>query len=153
MTKKRILIIDDEIGFTRLLKHSLEQTGNYEARVENYAGNALQAAETFQPDLVLMDIFMPGMSGGDVAAQFRSSTRVSSIPIVFLTAAISRSRMKEHEGFVLGTRIIAKPASLEEILSGINDCLTRAPGERGGSVDLGSLPDGRHESTISMNPM
>lgn len=58
------MVVDDEVPFTRLLKMSLEQGGRYVVRVENDPCRALQAANQFLPQLVLMDVMMPGMDGG-----------------------------------------------------------------------------------------
>lgn len=126
MSKTRILIIDDEIPFTRMLKANLEGLDRFEVRVENCPEESLAVAKAFQPHLVLMDVFMPRLSGGDVAAQLQANPGTCSIPIIFLTAAISRPRMKQHAGFILGTRVIAKPASLEEIVSSMDQCLAQA---------------------------
>jgi two-component system, OmpR family, response regulator len=126
MTRKRILIVDDEFIAARLLKNNLEQTGRYEARVENWAEDAVQAAREFKPDLVLMDIIMPRMLGGNVAAAFGADPELQRTPIIFLTAAVKKSIVADHEGVISGNRIIAKPASLEEILRRIEEILPTA---------------------------
>ena len=58
--KKRILVVDDEPSITRLLKLNLEQTGDYEVATENSPKAAVAAAEEFQPELLLLDVVMPG---------------------------------------------------------------------------------------------
>lgn len=117
MNKKRILIIDDEEGFTRMLKLNLEQTGRYDARVVNWPEKALGVAREFRPDLVLLDVLMPRMVGGDVAAQLRADAHLQNVPIIFFTAAVRKSVIEEHGGVVAGTPIIAKPASFEEVIA------------------------------------
>jgi CheY-like chemotaxis protein len=82
MGKKRILLVDDEKSFTNLLKLNLEDTGNYEVRVENWAEDALPAAQQFKPDLVLLDIIMPRLPGGNVAAQIKEDPALKDTPIV-----------------------------------------------------------------------
>jgi CheY-like chemotaxis protein len=119
MNKKRILVIDDEAGFTRMLKLNLEQTGRYEARVVNEPEDALEAARQFVPDLVLLDVFMPRMSGGDVAMQLRLEPSLRDLPIIFFTAAVKKSRVEEHEGVIGGDPFLAKPATFEEVLAAI----------------------------------
>jgi len=119
MSKQRILIIDDEVGFTRVLRLNLEQTGRYEARVVNEPEEALEAARQFQPNLVLLDVFMPRMSGGDVAAQLRREPFFQCCPIVFFTAAVKKSLVQEHEGIIGQDPFLAKPASFEEVLAAI----------------------------------
>ncbi len=84
--KRRILIIDDEPGFTTLLKHSLESEGYYLVEEENEASHALIAAREFDPDLFILDVMMPEMDGSDVAAMLRADRRFKYTPILFLTA-------------------------------------------------------------------
>jgi CheY-like chemotaxis protein len=120
---KRILIVDDEVGFSRMLKLNLEQTGRFEARVVNVPEEALAAAREFVPDLVLLDVFMPRMSGGDVAAQLRQEPFFQGRPIVFFTAAVKKSLVREHEGQIGGDSFLAKPASFEEVLAAIEQHL------------------------------
>ena len=117
MNKRRILVIDDEPGFTRMLKLNLEQTNRFEVRVVNWPEEALAAARAFQPDLVLLDVFMPRLSGGDVAAQLREQGGFTTLPIIFFTAAVQKSRVEEHGGVIGGAPFIAKPATFEEVLA------------------------------------
>jgi len=119
MNRKRILLVDDEISFTRLLKLNLEKTNDYEVRVENWAEDALAAAREFQPDLVLLDVVMPRMVGGDVAAQLQADAGLKATPIVFFSAAVGKQWVEEHEGVVGRFPFIAKPASVIEVI----DCI------------------------------
>jgi CheY-like chemotaxis protein len=115
MNKKRIMIVDDEAPFTRLLKLSLEQTGQYTVQVENNPRGAVHAAKQFLPDLVLMDVMMPGIDGGSLAAQFQASVQLEKVPIVFLTAAVKRDEVRTHEGQIGGLPFLAKPVDLREV--------------------------------------
>ena len=72
MITKRILVVDDEPSVTRNLKLNLESSDGYDVFAENHAANALTAARIFRPDLILLDVIMPGMDGGDVAARLRA---------------------------------------------------------------------------------
>jgi two-component system, OmpR family, response regulator len=119
MKRKRILVVDDEVGFTRLLKLNLEHTSNYDVRVVNWAEDALPAAREFRPDVVLLDVIMPRLAGGDVAACLWADASLKQTPIVFFTAAVSRTRVKEHDGLIDGFPLLAKPASVEEIIDRI----------------------------------
>jgi two-component system, OmpR family, response regulator len=116
MSKKRILIVDDEVESSRLLKSNLEQTGNYEARVENCPEDAVAAAHEFEPHLVLLDILMPRMSGGNVVAAFEADPLLKHLPIIFLTAAVRRRQVEDHQGIICEHPCLAKPASMEEIV-------------------------------------
>ena len=111
MNKKRILIIDDEPSLTRLVKWNLEATGKYKVREENLAEHALAAAREFKPELVLLDVMMPGKDGGDVASQLQAAPELKGVPIVFLTAAVKKDEQGVHGGFPY----LAKPVDLEEL--------------------------------------
>lgn len=113
--KKRVLVVDDEKSFTNLLKLNLEQTGRYEVRAENWGEDALPAAREFKPDIMLLDIIMPRMPGGNVVAQFQADPEFKDLPIVFLTAAIQRSTVAQNDGIICDHPCIAKPATIEEI--------------------------------------
>ena len=117
MNKKRILLLDDEVSFTRLLKLNLEQTNRYEVRAENWPEDVLAAAREFKPDLMLLDVMMPRMFGGDIAAQFRADEELKGIPIVFLTATVRKQRVDEHAGMISGYPFLAKPATTEEVIA------------------------------------
>ena len=117
--KKKILLVDDEKSFTSLLKLNLEDTGNYEVRVENWAEDAYPAAKQFKPDLVLLDIIMPRMPGGDVAAQIDADPALKGTPIVFLTAAVRKHQVEENEGIICERPCLAKPATVEEVIDAI----------------------------------
>ena len=114
--KKKVLLVDDEKSFTNLLKMNLEQTGRFEVRAENWGEDALPAAKEFKPDIMLLDIIMPRMPGGNVVALFEADPEMKDLPIIFLTAAIQRSTVAAHDGIICDHPCIAKPANLDEII-------------------------------------
>ncbi|HMJ90868.1 MAG TPA: response regulator, partial [Candidatus Acidoferrum sp.] len=69
-----------------------------------------------KPDIMLLDIIMPRMPGGNVVAQFQADPELKDLPIVFLTAAIQRSTVAENDGIICDHPCIAKPANLDEII-------------------------------------
>ena len=115
MNKKRIMIVDDEAALTRLLKLSLEQTGRYTVQTENNPAGAVRTAKGFLPDLVFMDVMMPGIDGGALATQFQAAPQLEAVPIVFLTAAVKREELRTHQGKIGGLPFLAKPVDLQEI--------------------------------------
>ena len=123
--KKRILVVDDEASITRLLKLNLEQTNNYEVRTENDATAALAAAEEFKPDLILLDVMMPGMDGGELAASFQANATLKSVPIVILTAAATKGEVYARGGKVGGLPFLAKPVEIAEVIASIKQNLRK----------------------------
>jgi CheY-like chemotaxis protein len=119
MKKKRILIVDDEASFTRLV--SLNLSYQYYVRVENSPTEARQAALEFKPDLILLDVMMPQMDGGDLASALRADPALQNVPIVFLTAAVAKQEVSSHGGTIGGFPFLAKPASVQEI----RDCIEK----------------------------
>ena len=113
--KKRILVVDDRASDTRLVKLYLEGTNDYVVREENDAKAALSAAEEFQPHLILLDVMMPGMDGGDVAACFRENEKLKAVPIVFLTSAVTKGEVEAGGGWIGGFPFLAKPFVLSEV--------------------------------------
>ena len=121
MTKKKILVVDDETAFTRMMKLVLEKTGAYEVFCENNARRAHAAARTCLPDLVLLDVVMPDMDGGDVAALLQADPLLKSVPIVFLTALVGSHETEAGPLTRAGYRFLGKLASDAELLKCIED--------------------------------
>jgi len=120
--KKKILIVDDEADFTKIIKFNLDSLGKYEVLAENKAKNALSAAISFKPDLILLDIMMPDIDGGEVARQIEAEASTRGIPIVFLTAALTKEEAASCKGGKIGGYVyIAKPVTLKELV----DCIER----------------------------
>ena len=109
MNKRRILVIDDEVKVSDLVRILLERTKRYEVRVENRSANALAAAQEFRPDMILLDVDMPGKDGGVVAGEMRTLPATRDVPIVFLTSLVSRAEAGERETIRGGMRFLAKP--------------------------------------------
>ncbi|MCB1086525.1 MAG: response regulator [Verrucomicrobiae bacterium] len=121
----KVLVIDDEAGFTKLLKMNLEKGGEFEVRIENNSMRALSAAQEFRPDVVLLDVVMPGMDGGDVAAQFQDDPSLKRVPVIMLTALVSPGETSSDSVAQSGTlTVLPKPVNLDKLLA----CLREAVG-------------------------
>ncbi len=121
---KRILIVDDEAGFTRLLKLTLEGTKRFIVKEENDGSHALHTARQFRPDLILLDIVMPKMDGGDVARQIAADPILKQVKIIFLTAIVSQKEAGAGGiGGIGGLPFMAKPVSLAALTSMIDATL------------------------------
>jgi len=131
MDKIRVLLIDDEPAFTRMLKLNLERRG-YEVRVENNGANAHAVARQFRPDFIFLDVIMPDVDGGEAASSIRNDPGLEGVPIVFLTAGVSKERARLRGGVIGGETYVAKPASVEEVIRCIELGLKKArAGPRG----------------------
>jgi CheY-like chemotaxis protein len=120
--KARILIVDNNRDFTHSAKVALERTGRYFVCEENDAAIAHQTAQGFKPDLLLLDIAMPETDGGEVAARIQSDPALHRVPIVFLTALVTKA--EERSGLhIHGHPFLAKPISLPELIEGIEENL------------------------------
>jgi CheY-like chemotaxis protein len=119
--KKRILIVDDEAPTTRLLRLNLEQTDRYEVREENDPLQVIQSAQQFRPDLILLDVVMPNLDGGDIVARLKTDPKLKNVPVVFLTATVRKSEVDTHGGIIGGFPFLAKPTTAKELI----DCIER----------------------------
>jgi CheY-like chemotaxis protein len=125
MSKKRILVVDDEVALTRMVKLNLEQTGNYEVRTENKGAMAIPAAREFKPDLILLDVMMPGMTGDEVAAELKEDPVLSSVKFIFVTAIITRGETEQSGTMIGGNEFLAKPVRAQELIATIERVLAQ----------------------------
>jgi CheY-like chemotaxis protein len=116
--KSRILIIDNNRDFTYSVKVALERSGRYIVWEENEPAKAHQTAQRVKPDLILLDIAMPGMDGGDVAARIESDPALHRTPIVFLTALVTKAEA-ESSLQIQGHPFLPKPINIPELIAGI----------------------------------
>ena len=124
--KKRILIVDDKASDTLLVKLYLEQTNDYMVREENDATNALATAEEFRPHLILLDVRMPDLDGGELAASFQENPKLKAVPIVFLTSLVTKSEVAAGSGIGGRFPILAKPIILPELIACLKQHLSIA---------------------------
>lgn len=110
----KILIVDDVISNVLLLKVLLTNE-KFAIVTASNGGQALEQVEKENPDLILLDVMMPDMSGFEVAQQLKSNTKTAEIPIIFLTALNSTTDIVK--GFqVGGNDFISKPFNKEELI-------------------------------------
>lgn len=128
-TADNILVVDDEPANLKLLNQILTGAG-YEVRSARGGELALLSVEVHQPDLVLLDIRMPGIDGYEVCKRFKSNAATHSIPVIFLSALEDeQNKIKAFEAG--GVDYIAKPIHPSEVLAriGVHLSLRRAQRE------------------------
>ena len=116
--KRRILIVDDDANSTHLVKILLERSGPYLVLEENDAANADQTAHDFKPDVILLDIVMPKIDGGELATQIEADRELHDTPIIFLTALATHGEAKSGL-LIQGHPLVAKPISIPELIDAI----------------------------------
>ena len=117
-----ILIVDDTPSNLHLLFTCLEEVG-FKVLVAQNGESALEKATYGQPDLILLDILMPGMDGFEVCNQLKSQTSTQDIPVIFMTAL--SETVNKVKGFDLGAvDYITKPIEQQEVLARIKTHLT-----------------------------
>lgn len=84
--EKRILIVDDEEDFCYFVKKNLEAISNYEIIIATKGKKGIQIARNEKPDLILLDIMMPGIDGFEVLKRLKRNEKTENIPIIMLTA-------------------------------------------------------------------
>ena len=117
MPNKKVLIIDDEENFCKLVKKNVEQTGEFEVRTATSGDEGIRLIRELKPDLVLLDIVMPGMDGGDVVSLIRNDASIKDTPIVFLTAIVKKEEASSQASFTRGYSLLAKTVTVGELIA------------------------------------
>ena len=121
---KRVLIVDDEANIVTALEFLLEKRG-YEVKVAVNGEEALAGVEAFKPDLVLLDVMMPKVSGYDVCQRMRANPSWQGIKIVMLSA--KGREVEVSKGMSLGADLyVTKPFSNAELVSRIDELLSES---------------------------
>jgi len=117
--KKKILLIDDDDAVIAHLVTKLSRL--YDIVSTTNPARAVAMARAELPDVVLCDIDMPEMSGGDVAAALGGDTATARIPLIYLTALVSPEEARDLDGQVGGRPGVAKRAPLSELVRTIDE--------------------------------
>jgi CheY-like chemotaxis protein len=116
----KILIVDDNEKALRLLEANLFQLGFRTVIKENRGAEALETARTILPDLIFLDIIMPGMDGGNVKRRLAEDPMTRDIPVVFMSAILSKEEGRRRGGHLAsGEIIISNPYSSGDVMKAI----------------------------------
>src|SRR5262245_43564538 len=123
MSKSKILIVEDEASLAEVLSYNLQREG-YEVAVANEGREGLRKAQTQLPDLVILDLMLPGLNGLDICRELRASPRTGSMSILMLTA--KGEETDQVVGFAVGADdYVTKPFSVKVLLQRIKVLLKR----------------------------
>lgn len=149
----RILIIEDEPDLAGLLLYNLKAEG-FDVDTANSGASGLQKAQTQRPDLVLLDLMLPDISGSDVARMIKGNAELRATRVVMVTA--KGTETDRVNGLELGADdYVVKPFSVKELVLRVKAVLRRtetvAPGKASEVLSAGeiSLDTGRHEVKVS----
>lgn len=128
----KILLVDDEKDILLTLTKRLVAQGYIVIPADN-GYDAITLAKSKSPDLIILDVLMPGMDGGEVAEKLRNDPKTENIPVIFLTALLSKSEDCKEKHTIAHNITFAKPVDTEELLAEIKKllCLINSKSIRG----------------------
>ncbi|MDF1525714.1 MAG: response regulator transcription factor [bacterium] len=133
MAKERILLIEDDEDIQELIRYNLDREG-YDIKLVGSAEDGLIQASSWEPDIVLLDLMLPGMNGLDACRKLKSTEATSSIPVIMVTAKGEEADIVS--GLELGADdYILKPFSPKVLVARIRNVLRRAESDPGQSPD------------------
>ena len=124
---KKILIIDDEEDFCRVVKINLESQGNFNVDFATDGKKGIKLAKKIHPDLILLDICMPGIDGVEVLKILKKDMKTIKIPVVMLTALLD-NLTKEKCSSEYDELYIEKPVDFVVLKEKINEVFNRFRG-------------------------
>jgi len=118
----KILIVDDEEDFCFFVHKNLTNTGKFKVYIATNGTYGLELAQSKKPDMILLDLIMPDMSGEEIAKALEDNPETENIPITFLTALVTREDSSEGVMKKIGKKyFIAKPVRTRELVGAIID--------------------------------
>src|SRR5262249_31750910 len=139
--RKRVLVVDDEKDLVDLITYNLGRNG-YEFLTAHNGTEALELAQNELPDLIILDLMLPGLDGTEVARRLKADARTAQIPMIMLTAKSEETDVVV--GLTLGADdYVTKPFSVKILLARVNTVLRRTestqPTEEAGLLRAGPL--------------
>jgi DNA-binding response OmpR family regulator len=122
----KILIVDDDERMLTLYSDILRREG-YEVLTAADARKALELAVSAQPNLVLLDVMMPSLDGGDAFGYLSRNSSTKEIPVIFLTSLVKEDEVQAEKGRIGGREYISKSAPMPKFLATIREALSRTP--------------------------
>ncbi len=116
---KTLLIVDDDEDLLNLLKLKLEKSGRYRVVTTTRGNEALGLARQESPDLVVLDIDMPDMDGGEVAEALAADEDTRQIPVLFLSSMVTEEEVKASGGIIGGHNMASKKGGIVELIERI----------------------------------
>ena len=153
--RKKVLVVDDERDLVELIGMNLQRNG-YEVVAAHDGGTGLELARKQKPDIMILDVMMPGMSGRDVTMALKQDPDTASIPILMLTAKT------EETDIIVGLSMgaddyVTKPFSMKVLMARVGAVLRRKASMEPSQPMLAAGPvvidQGKHEVTVQGKPI
>lgn len=148
----RILVIDDNADLLQMIRTILESRGKHEVILSAEGQDGLEKAKTSSPDLAIVDVMMPGMTGYEVCRRLRADPATSNMPIIILTAR--GQEVDRQAALDAGADLyLSKPVTMAELQQHVESLLARAPRSQapGGAIAMLSLRGGVGVTTLAVN--
>ena len=120
---KKILVIDDEPDFRFFIKENLELSGNYKVITAKNGEEGLREIERKIPDIILLDLKMPGISGFDVLKKLKENEETRNIPVIIITGSVKTEVEKKLKRLSYND-LLYKPLKIRDLISSIDRLLS-----------------------------
>ncbi|MGA2781287.1 MAG: response regulator [Smithella sp.] len=122
----KVLIIDDEVDFCYFVKKNLMKDELFDVIIATNGQDGIELAKNEEPDIILLDLFMPDMPGEDVADALKENTVTADIPILFVTALATNDDIVDSEENKIGNNyILPKPVRTKKLIETIMKILSK----------------------------
>lgn len=126
MSEKKVLICDDDLGILEVMQMMLEMEG-FTIFTESNSTNLINDIRIFQPDLLLMDLWMPVLSGDQLLKTIRSTKDIEALPVIILSASVDGNEIAYMAG---ADNFISKPFELDYLANTVKEVLTESQNKR-----------------------
>ncbi len=92
----KVLMVDDDPSIRKVAEVTLKRVGKWEVALADSGTTALQIADSFKPDVILLDVMMPGMDGPTTYKHLQENEATSSTPVIFMTAKVQRQEVESY---------------------------------------------------------
>jgi CheY-like chemotaxis protein len=122
----KVLVVDDEVDFCYFVQKNLMRDGMFDVIIATNGNDGIELAKNEEPDIILLDLFMPDMPGEDVADALKENTVTADIPILFVTALATNDDIVDSEENKIGNNyILPKPVRTKKLIETIMKILNK----------------------------
>jgi two-component system, OmpR family, alkaline phosphatase synthesis response regulator PhoP len=122
----KVLIIDDEVDFCYFVQKNLMRNGMFDVIIATNGQDGIELAKNEEPDIILLDLFMPDMPGEDVADALKENSSTANIPILYVTALATNDDIVDSKESKIGNNyILPKPVRTKKLIETIMNILSK----------------------------